>query len=268
MKKIATAVLAASIAVSAAVPAASAAAYTVPKGTVEQVKKIDVNSLWKTVDTFKGTVELKNEKYKVSYTDEKGIVKVSIQKETGNKTIEVTGEEANKKVIEFVKNLDLSKNMTKEQVISRLSEALGAKPSDVQRAKAAIGFNNMATVDFSYKKGDKSAVVSAYNISKLYMKVEDKNGYYYHVRYLANDDNIKVSIEKKTAAGKKTYKGFYALLEALRIKDSIMPAKNSTWNSYLDQLSKTLGMKVTDITDVEVQTTFENNTKANIDFKR
>ncbi|KZZ82581.1 MULTISPECIES: YusW family protein [Bacillaceae] len=267
MKKIASAVLAAALAVNVA-GQASAAEVKLPQGTIEQVKKIDVNSLWKTVDTFNGTIELTDAKYKVDYKEEKGIVKVSIKKESGNKTIEVTGEEANKKVAEFVKNLDLSLNLSKEEVIKRLSNALGVKPSDVQRAKASVGFNNMATVDFSFKKGEKSAVINPYNISKLYMKVEDKNGYYYHVTYLAHGDSVKAIIEKKTAAGTKEYKGIYALLEALRIKDSVIPAKDVTWNGYLDQLSKTLGMKVTDITKVEVQSQFENNTKANINFER
>ncbi|WP_164462254.1 YusW family protein [Bacillus sp. FJAT-42376] len=267
MKKIASAVLAAALAVNVA-GQASAAEVKLPQGTIEQVKKIDVNSLWKTVDTFKGTVQLKDAKYKVDYKEEKGIVKVTIQKESGNKTIEVTGEEASKKVIDFVKNLDLSMNLSKEEVIKRLSDALGVKPGDVQRANASVGFSNLAAVDFSFKKGEKSAVINPYNISKLYMKVEDKNGYYYHVTYLAHGDSIKAVIQKKTAEGTKEYKGIYALLEALKIKDRIIPGKDVTWNGYLDQLSKALGIKVTDITKVEVQSQFENNTKADIHFER
>ncbi|MGD7006756.1 YusW family protein [Metabacillus sp. 84] len=267
MKKIASAVLAAAVAVSAAAPA-SAAEIKVPQSAIEQAKKIDVNSIWKTVDTFKGTVMLKDAKYRVSYSEENGKVNVAIKKESGKETVAVTGEEANKKVVQFVKDLDLSLKLSKEEVIKRLSNALGVKPSDVTRANVSIGFNNMAGVDFSFKKGEKSAVISPYSISRLYMKVEDKNGYYYHVTYLTSGDSIKTVIEKNTAAGKKTYKGFYALLEALRIKDSIIPEKDATWNGYLDQLSKTLGLKVTDITKVEVQSQFENNSKANISFER
>ncbi|MEH7237409.1 hypothetical protein [Bacillus sp. JJ1562] len=44
---------------------------------------------------------------------------MKIQKETGNEVIELTGQEANDRVIEFVKNLDLSKNISKEELLNR-----------------------------------------------------------------------------------------------------------------------------------------------------
>jgi hypothetical protein len=232
------------------------------------VQNVDVNNLWKQIDTFQATVVLQNEKYKVTYDDNDGIVHVKIKKETGKEEIEVTGQEASDKVVEFVKDLDLSKNLSKEEVINRLSAALGVEPSEVEKADADITLTNHASLSFSYKQGEKTQVINPYELQKLDAKLEAKDGSFYHIRFLLNKNGIQALVKEKTEDGSKTYKGSAALEEIHRIKDGLIPANVTTWNGYLDQVSDVLGVEVTDITKADLKVHFANNTKVDVDFNR
>ncbi|MRX72067.1 hypothetical protein GJU40_07765 [Bacillus lacus] len=264
-KKLASIALAASLALTAA-GGASAQEVKQPQAAAQQA--VTVDSLWKYVSSFKGTVTLKDEKYDVNYQEKNGKVDIKINREKGNEKFEVTSEASIKRIQQFVDDLQLDRSTTKEEVISRLSNALGVKPSEVLRAKADIGFSNTADLTFSYKKGEKTAVLNPYDIRGLEIDILSANGDYYRLKLNVRGENVGAVIEKKMNGEAKTLKGLHAIFEMYKVKDILIPNANTTWNGYLDLVSDVLGMKVTDITNADVTIKLENNTKADLHFKR
>lgn len=244
-------------------------AQTMPSVSKEQVQmaKEKAQELLDKVSTFKADVKLENAKYSVQYSEEKGKVTVHIVKDSGNKKVEVTEQQAKEKVVQFVKGLHLNKQMNKEEIIQKLSAAIGVKPSDVLRTKAAISFQNDADLTFTYKKGNKEAAAS-YMPNYLDVSLEGKNGEYFHAFLAIKDESVTAKIEEKTAKGTKSYKGLQALLEMARLKSVLTPAPNTDIKAYLTTLSNELGLKPSELTEADVEAKFENNAKVEINFSK
>jgi hypothetical protein len=232
------------------------------------VQNVDVSNLWMQIDSFSANLSLKDETYKVTYDNNDGIVNVKIKKKTGKEEFNVTGQEANKRVIEFVKSLDLSKNLSKEEVINRLSTALGIEPSEVQKADAKLTFTSNAKVSFSYKQGEKSGIINPFELSKLKVQIKEKNGISYNIHLFLKDKGFEALVQKKTEDGKKVLKGSDALQEIFRIKNGLVPTNDTTLNGYLTKVSDVLGVEVTDITKANVNVQFANNTKIDLNLVR
>ncbi|MFY4775604.1 YusW family protein [Metabacillus sp. RGM 3146] len=244
-------------------------AQTMPSVSKEQVQmaKQKAQELLDSVSALKADVKLKDARYSVQYSQEKGTVKVHIIKASGNKKVEVTEQQAKEKVVQFVKELNLNKQMSKEEIVQKLSAAIGVKPSDVLRTKAAISFQNNADLTFSYKKGNKEAAGS-YLPNHLDVSLEGKNGEYFHAILAIKDENVTAKIEEKTSKGTKSYKGLQALLEMARLKSVLAPAPNTDLKAYLTTLSNELGIKPSELTKADIDAKFENNSKLEINFSK
>lgn len=265
MKKVTTALLATALTVSVT---GQVSAEEIKEPT-PIVQNVEVSGIWKTIASFKATVFLEDEKYKVNYDNKDGIVNVNIKKETGKEEIEVTGEEANERVIEFVKDLDLSRDLSKEEVINRLSSALGVEPSEVEKVDAAVTFTNEAKASFSYKQGEKSEVADPFDLRQLQVKLEANDGSFYNIHFhVTGNDDIKAMVKKQTEDGEEKLKGLDALNEINRIKDGLIPGNDSTWNEYVEQVSDVLGVEVTDITKADVRVQLADHTKVDFNFNR
>ncbi|MCD7035592.1 hypothetical protein LRR81_15205 [Metabacillus sp. GX 13764] len=244
-------------------------AATMPNVSQEQVQKAKetAQQLLDKVSTLKADVKLKDAKYTVQYTEERGTVKVHIVKDSGSKKFEITDEKAKTQIVQFVKDLNLNKSMSKEAIIGKISKALGVKPSDVLKAKAAISFNNDADLSFGYKKGSKEAAES-YLPNKLDVYLEGKKGEYFHAELALHDDTVKAKIEEKTSAGYKSYIGLAALMEMARLKSVLTPSKDTNISDYLTALTKELGFKPSELTEADVKAVFGDGSKADIQFSK
>lgn len=262
MKKVSAVILATSLAFSVS---GQVAAEQI-KEPAPIVQNVDVQNIWKSIDNLKASVVLQDEKYTVAYDEKDGIVNVKIKKQSGKEEIEVTGEEANKRVVDFVKGLGLSTNLSKEEFINRLSDALGVEPSEVKKADAKVIFTNKAHFSFSYKKGEKAAA-DPYKVRHLKVHLKANDGTFYNVHLLAKDP-VKATFVKKTKDGVTVLKNSKAQDELIRIKDELIPAKGTTWDDYVTKVSDVLGIEVTDITKADVQLQFENNSKVDAKFHR
>lgn len=231
------------------------------------VQNVDAANVWKVIDHLKATVNLHHEKYTVVYDEKDGIVTVDIKKHKDHKVIKVTGKEANQRVIDFIKDLNLSMDLSKEEVINRLSDALGVKPSEVEKANAKVEFTNQAKLSFSYKKGEKSNVADPYQIRKLKVHVKANNGTQYDV-HMSGKNSMQDTFIKKTKDGMTILKGSHARDEFQRIKNELTPTKDTTWKEYVSKISDVLGVEVTDITKADVDLQFENHAKVDVKFHR
>ncbi|WP_428911753.1 YusW family protein [Niallia sp. Krafla_26] len=262
MKKVTTALLAAILTVNLTVPVFAEEV----KEPAPVVQNVEGSELWKTISSFKATVVLEDGRYNVTYKDKDGKVSVDIKKDTGKEEIKITGEEANQRFIKFVKDLNSSKNLSKEEVVNRLSATLGVSPSEVNKADADITFTNDATSSFSYKQGNKSKAVDTDELRQLQVKLEANDGSFYDIQYhLKGNGDIQAMVKKRTEDGEEKLKDLKALTEINRIQEGLITQKNITLNEQLEQVSVILGIQATDITKADVRAEFTN--KSRVDFK-
>ncbi|WP_180271339.1 YusW family protein [Fredinandcohnia onubensis] len=262
MKKLTTALLVSALAFSVT-GHASAQEMKEPAPIVQNV---EVNNIWKSIDRFQAKVFLNDAKYKVSYDLNDGIVTVKIQKETGNEVIELTGQEANDRVVEFVKNLDLSRNLSKEEVMNRLSTALGIEFSDVEKTDVKVTLTNNAKVSFSYKQGEKTNIKNPFELHNLKFQLRTNDGSFYNIHL--NKQGDKAHIQKRTEKGVEVLKGTEAREEISRLVEGVIPTNDTSWNEYLATVSDVLGIEVTNISKVDIDAKFANNTKVDFKFQR
>lgn len=265
MKKVTTALLAAILTVNVSVPVFAEEV----KEPVPVVQSVEGSELWKTISSFKATVVLDNGKYNVTYNDKDGMVSVDIKKDTGKKEVKITGEEANQRVIKFVKGLHATKNLSKEEVVNRLSAAIGIKPSEVNKADADITFKNDADASFSYKQGNKFKAVDPIELRQLQVRLQANDGSFYHIHYhLKGNGDIQAMVRKQTEDGEEKLKGVDALIEIHRIQNGLIPEKNTTLNEFLEQVSVVVGIQATDITKADVRAQFKNQSKMDFKFEK
>ncbi|WP_428908414.1 YusW family protein [Niallia sp. Krafla_26] len=266
MKKVTSALLSAILTVNFTVPVFAQEV----KEPTPVVKNIEGSESLKNIYSFKATVVFEDERYHVTYLDKDGIVSVDIKKDTGKEEIKITGEDAHQRVIKFVKDLNLTKNLSKEEVVKRLSAAIGKDPSELEKADADITFTNDATISFSYKQGNKSKTVDKLELRQLQVKLEANDGSFYDIHYhLKGNGDIQAMVKKKTEDGEERLKDLDALNEINRIfKNGLIPNNETNLNEYLEQVSVVVGIPVTDITKADFRGQFTNKSKVDFKFEK
>ncbi|RLQ96641.1 YusW family protein [Falsibacillus albus] len=224
---------------------------------------------WNAVHQFEGQAVLTDgTKYMVQYNEHSGAVNVMVKKEDGNKKYVFTEKEAKERVAEFVKSLDLSTKLSKEEVVQRLSDALGIKPSDVEQVKANVKFGHHSHVALSYKKGENTDL-HLNNIKDANVLLKGKDGYFYHVTYnMEENGQFHAVVEKKTADGKQVLKDQAALQELARVQEGLTPKAGTTLKAYIDQAAAVLGVQPEDVEQAKLDLNFDQGTKIHFDYKK
>ncbi|CAH0344253.1 YusW family protein [Bacillus sp. CECT 9360] len=216
------------------------------------------------INSLHASVVLTNEKYHVRYSEEKGKVKIHIQKESGNEKIEVTEEQAIEEMKQFVSELELNRQMSKQKIVQRISDALGVKPADVQFSKTSVTFNNQSQLTFLYKKGNKASDYVA--PSNVNLNVEDVNGQFVRVKLSAKNDKIIARYEIKTTEEHKVYKGWAALRELNRLGVTLHPDEDTDLNSYYNSLAKKLGVSANEVKKANMNLLLSNQTMVHFNY--
>ncbi|MEH7237408.1 hypothetical protein [Bacillus sp. JJ1562] len=127
-------------------------------------------------------------------------------------------------------------------------------------------FTNNAKASFSYKQGEKSNISNPFDLRNLKVQLRANDGTFYNIH--VNKKNDKDHIQKRTEEGVEVLKGTEASEEISRLVEGIIPKNDTAWNEYLATVSDVLGIEVTNISKVDIDANFVDNTKVDLKFQR
>lgn len=229
----------------------------------------------KEVNIDSNLVELKieleagnDQKFKIKYKNKKGKVSGEIETKTDDKKVKVSGEKAISQVEEFVAQLSLTPEMSKEEIVERVLTALEIEENQFKELKIEIKFSNGKKVEIEIEIENEDSLDEGYNgILEFKLKVELFGKNKLKLEYKNKEGKVKAEVEKETKEGKEKYTEEEAVQSLESLLDEIAITEDMTEDEILEVILAALNIDQENIKELEIEIKFTNDQEVEIEFE-
>jgi major membrane immunogen (membrane-anchored lipoprotein) len=227
----------------------------------------------KEVNADSNLVELKVEleageeqKFKIKYKNKKGKVSGEIETKADGEKHKITGDKALSQVEDFISQLSLTPDMSKEEIVERVLAALEIEENKFKELEIEIKFSNGKKVEIEIE--NEGSFDEGYNgILEFEIKVELFENNKLKLKYKNKEGKVEAEVEKETKEAKEKYKGEEAVQAIESLLDELTLTEDMTEEEIVEVILAALGINQEDIKELEIKIKFTNDQEIEIEFE-
>ena len=201
----------------------------------------------------------------LEYKSNKGKVKAEIEMWSNGKKEKLKGAAAVEELKTFLKEANLTPQLSKEEIQARILQALGVKDSSYERLEIEVKFSNGSKIEIDSKhKQESNKEEAKYGIKEFELELKQKDGTKLKAEYSFNDGKSMSNIEfgSKKLSAEAAEQSFAKLFEQAVWTDGMSKA------DALQAVLKHFEVQEADLTDVELEIKFSSGKKLEFDYEK